>query len=194
MSESIPSSNEKEIMTEDEMNEISTKKATNELSLRERVFQACKQFENENKEITCEAVRKITKGSERNVSKYIKDWDDNKNGSALTVQNSSYIEIQSELEMVQTTEETVQTVLNSYNQQHNIDADEARKRGAERYVAIRAGEEEIIQFLFDNPDKLPEPYKQKLEEITNASKEKMNARSAKYEVDFFITMVLESIQ
>jgi hypothetical protein len=193
MSEPIYSSNETEIITEEDMNKRSTKKATNKFSLKERVFQVCKQFENENKEITCEAVQKITKGSERNVSKYIKDWNENKK-SSVAVQNSSDIKVQSSKETVQTAEEIVQNVLNNYNQQDSIDANEAKKRGVERYVAIPAGEEAIIRFFFENPDMLPEPYKQQLEEITNASEETMNARSAKYEVNFFTSMVLESFQ
>jgi Plasmid replication region DNA-binding N-term len=194
MSESTAFGNEKEIINNDNMKQNSTKKTTNQLSLRERVFQVCKQFEDENKEITWQAVRQKTKGSQRNVSKYIQEWNDNKNRSSLAVQNSSSTEVKISKKMLQATEETVQAVLNNYEQQHSIDVDQAIKRGAERYIAMRAGEEAIVQFFFDHPDQLPEPYKQQLEEITNASDEKINARSARYEVDFFTQMVLESIR
>lgn len=197
MSDHIFQTNETELSTKEEINELiieeKTKtevevKTANQPSLRERVFQACDNLESKQKNITRKAVREITKGSDRDISKYMKEWREGKNERTQAMQDSTHID-------PQTSKEVVQTIPINFNQElHQDDANMAMQGAASRAAEIMITEEKLMQYYLQNPDQLPEELKQEIAQAQKDTDEMLNARLMMYKVDSFTEMVLSSLQ
>lgn len=166
---------------EDDMEETATK---NEPKLRERVFFACESFEQEGKKVTRDAIRAVTRGSDRDVSRYIKEWKEwkeFKNKGALAVQGSSDIEAQAPQQIVQTV---------VINQRINQDADKVRKASSTRATNILVGYELGTQHFLENPSELDEELQEIIAQAKSSTDEKLDGFTARYEVNFFAKMVI----
>jgi Plasmid replication region DNA-binding N-term len=192
-----------ELSAEDELTELGTEEeteVTKEPSLRERVFRVCDEFNLTGKNITRDLVRNRTGGSCRDLSKYIKEWrenkgdiksDDNENNNkgALVVQQNSNIETQSSEQIIQT-EDRVQTIKTSLVKRQSKNAASVAMTSANRAAGVIIAEEKGFQYLLENPDQLPSELKEQVAKAISESDELMNERSARFELNFFTEMVL----
>lgn len=189
--------NETELSTKEEINELiieqKTKtevevKTANQPSLRERVFQTCDNLESKQKKITRDIVRGITKGSDRDLSKYIKEWREGKNKRTQAMQGSTHIN-------PQTSKEVEQKIPINFNQElHQDDAKTAMEGAARRAAEIIITEEKLMQYYLQNPDQLPDELKQEVAQAQKDTHEMLKARSMMYEVENFTELVLSSLQ
>jgi Plasmid replication region DNA-binding N-term len=157
-----------------------------ELSLKEKVFLACDNMQAENKKITRESVRKITGGSDRDLSQFIKEWKESK---ALTVQNQS-----STIDNVPTENPDIPQGDSSYLDESADDFSKVARRGAERAAAILAGEEAVIAHLLQNPHLLPEDLKQQVQKYQSKTNTLVSEKQQQYEPDFFAQAVISQFQ
>lgn len=208
MSEQISRTNETELAVE-EIDEVNSEedteetKLTKKTTLRKRVFKVCDTFKSEGKKITCNTVRAITGGNDRDLSKYLKEWrksnndnqseDDNseQGEGTLVVQNKGNIEAQSHGEIAQ--EEEVQTIKARALKRHINATTGAVINGANRVANTLVREEKAFQYLMENPDQLPLELKQEVEKAMSESDRIMNERAVRFETSFSIEEVIASL-
>lgn len=206
MSEQTFRTNETEL-TAEEIDEVSSEEdteVTKEPTLREKVFKVCDTFKTEGKKITRDTIRPITGGSDRDLSKYLKEWkrsmnnnqnkDDNeeRGEGTLVIQSSTNIEVQSHGETVQV-EEEVQTIKTRTLKRHVKVTAGAVINGANRVANELVTEEQAYQYLMENPDQLPLELKQEVEKAMSESDRIRNERAVKFETSFFIEEVIASL-
>ncbi len=180
--------NETELSTKEEINELiieqKTKtevelKTANQPSLRERVFQTCDNLESKQKKITRDIVRKITRGSDRDLSKYIKEWRESKNKRTQAMQGSTHINLQ--------------TIPINFNQELHRNNAKIAMLAAKQAAEVMIIKEKLTQHYLENPDQLPDELKQ---EVAQAQKDtdEMLARLINYKADSFTELILSSLQ
>ncbi|GBE95662.1 DNA-binding protein [Nostoc cycadae] len=159
-------------------------------TLREKVFLNCDIMQAAGEKITRDAVRQRTGGSDRDLSKYIKEWRESK---AIVVQNST--------ENLATTgtdfsDDEVQE-LNAVSEYSNTPSDDlaqVARRGAERAAALLAGEEAVVLHLLENPDQLPDDLKQQVDNYRSRTATAINKRQENYDPSFFAKMAISKLK
>lgn len=170
----------------------------NEKTLREKVFEACNVMAQEKINITRSAVRARTGGSDRDISKYIAEWKAEYQKNALAMSTSNELSQQSEESNSINNGNVPNSVPNlgtgAYSQNPQSDIEIVARRGAERAAAMLAGENALIGFFLENPDKLPEDLKQKVEAVTTRSNQIIERRQQQYNPDFFVQQAIAQFQ
>jgi len=132
-----------------ENNEIAT-------PLRERVFQACQDIEDNGQKVTRESVKAITGGSYRDLSRYIREWRDSRKLVVQTTQS----------EVITQTENNVQTLENDLLDPH-ADIAEIIHEGAEVAAELILTKQSVVSYFLQNPHQLPDNLKQKIKDNSN---------------------------
>ncbi len=143
----------------DNQEKIEAKKAP---SLRERVFLACNFLESQNAKMTRDAVRAITKGSCRDLSRYMREWRESKNSNTT----------------ISATSNDGQDVNNSFGDSKNTVS--LAMTSAKCAAEIILAHEKSVQYFLENPDKLPEEFKQEIAKAKNETYDIMNKRWKRY--------------
>lgn len=158
-----------------------------ELSLREKVFEACHDIEISGEKITRALVREKTGGSDRDLSKYIREYRE-------SVQSEEVESTESELAIreegtVSSKNEDLETEEIEYQQAYSdkpeIDMAAIARRGAEKAAALLVGEQAVTNHLLENPDQLPPDLKKQVEFYQAKTKEIEQKRQEQYDPDFF---------
>ncbi|MBD2770714.1 DNA-binding protein [Iningainema tapete] len=169
-----------------------------EKSLREKVFEACHNIQAENKKITRDVVRERTGGSNRDVSKYIAEWKAECEKSALAVAGTTQISQQSEESAAIVDDSAPSSTLNigaeSYSNTAQNDLAVVGRLTAERAASILSGEKELLSFFLENPDKLPEDLRQKVERSQNKLNHLVETRKEQHDPDFFAQNLIAQFQ
>ena len=146
---------------ETELNNTDTTKQK-KTSLRERVFLACEYLESNNTKTTRDAVLKITGGSCRDLSRYINEWRESKK------QNTT----------IPPTSNDRQTINNNFSDMQNTIS--LQMASAKRATEIIIAQEKSVQYFLENPDQLPEEFKQEIAKAKNETYDIMNKRWKRY--------------
>ncbi|BAZ18768.1 hypothetical protein NIES4071_106530 (plasmid) [Calothrix sp. NIES-4071] len=219
MSEQVSTDQETELSTNDELNTqkpgaVEETETTEQVKkpLRERVFAACEELITEGRNVTRDSVREKTRGSDRDLSQYIKEWraakaasntqtsegaediDDSETAGKLVVQNKNDIVSSKNDNNIQTPDQVVQTVKTRVVKKRNKSLGDAVRDGANQAAGVLVTEERVFQSLLENPDLLPLDLKQEVEKAMNDSDELMKSRSARFELSFFVEDALSSLR
>jgi len=162
-----------------------------EKTLKEKVFDACDAIANSGGKVIRDKVRECTKGSDRDISKYIAEWKASKE-SAITVTETSKIS-QEEQESAAISDKSVPSA-QAYSTTPEDDIALVDRRGAERAAAILAGEDAVVAYLLENPHKLPADLLVTVEETRAKLNQTVESRQEQYNPDFFVQMVIAQFQ
>jgi Plasmid replication region DNA-binding N-term len=185
MSEELEQELEENCTEDNDLEEVQS-----ELTLKEKVFLVCNNMQISGDKITRESVRIRTGGSDRDLSRYIKEWRESK---ALTVQNPegstiSNGTISSKNLVQQNTQES------TYSNTPNEDISQIARRAAERAAALIVGENAVVAHLLENPDQLPEDLKQQVEAYKSRINATVERRQEQYNPDFFAQAAIAQFQ
>lgn len=205
---------EEELSTKEKLdtNEDNIEKKSKRAILREKVFDACELLYSQGINPTRDKVRPITKGSDRDISDFMKEWrasknvqndddttqntnttDENNTAGQLVVQTSNDIIQNKNENNIQTSSEVLETTpINSYNDPDNVA--EIAISALNRAKGMILTEEKIVQHFFKNPDQMPEKIKQEIAKAKSETNAMINERSATFEVDFFMKKALMSLE
>ncbi|MBD2773981.1 DNA-binding protein [Iningainema tapete] len=136
-----------------------------ELSLREKVFNACDNMQVAGEKITRETVRSRTGGSDRDLSKYISEWKAEKEKTAITVAGSSQVSQQSE----ESDSISVDSVPSPVPVISEANITQATLNAVQIVKSLRLAEIDIAKYLQENPHLLPEDVKREIAEAEKAA-------------------------
>ncbi len=138
-----------------------------EKTLKEKVFDVCDALANSGEKITRDKVRECTKGSDRDISKYIAEWKASKE-TAITVAGTSLIS-QQQQESAAISSETVPNPVPIQPVISQADIYQVKLNAAERVKSLRIAEIQIARAMQENPNLLPEEIKQEIAEAEMAA-------------------------
>ena len=160
------------------------------LTLREKVFLVCTQFQNSGEKITRNAIREHTGGSDRDLSKYIAEW---RESQALVVQENAEIEQNSGTDSDDVSSKNLNSQ-SSYSNKPKDDIAVVARRAAERATAMIIGEDAVVSHLLENPDSLPPDLKEQVEIYRARIAEANQHRQNQYVPDFFAEAAIAQFQ
>jgi hypothetical protein len=134
-----------------------------EKPLRERVFETCKLMAQENKSISRNRVRDLTGGSDRDVGRFITEWKEQRQKSALSVSTSAEVSQQTS-ESVAISDEAVPKAVPVEAVISNADIEQIKLEALERLKAKRLAVVEVARVYEENPNLVPLEIKREIEE------------------------------
>jgi hypothetical protein len=139
-----------------------------EKPLRERVFETCDLMAQENKSISRNRVRDLTGGSDRDVGRFITEWKEQRQKSALAVSTSAEVYQQSS-ESVAISDEAVPKAVPVEAVISNADIEQIKLEALERLKAKRLAVVEVARVYEENPNLVPLEIKREIEEAERAA-------------------------
>ena len=166
-----------------------------EKTLKEKVFDVCDAIANSGGKVIRDKVRECTKGSDRDISKYIAEWKASKE-TAITVTETSTLS-QQEQESAAISDKSVPNSVPSaqaYSTTPEDDIALVARRGAERAAAMLAAEDAVVGYLLENPNQLPADLRVTVEETRAKLNQTVESRQEQYNPDFFAQMAIAQFQ
>jgi hypothetical protein len=161
-------------------------------SLREKVFQTCQEMESNGQKITRDAVRAITGGSYRDLSKYIAEWRDSRQLVVQETQSEVILERQDS--GISDVENDVEILDNQQLEPHP-DITEIVHKAADIATELILTEQSLVSYFIENPHQLPEHQKQQIQDNSAVIKSKIQQNyKEKYNSQLLTKKALDQIK